>query len=108
MAWTELPGTRPADSYISYSDSSVLIDFSHKSDIVRLLRISFDWYGCCELSQDRVIPLNTIDSANYLDMFRSWNMDQDRMLDIIKKTIEDNHLNIWNDALTEYNLIPKN
>lgn len=30
------------------------------------------------------------------------------MLDIIKKTIEDNHLNIWNDALTEYNLIPKN
>ena len=71
FTWTSMPDSRPADSYISYADDSVFMDFSHEDDIVRLIRISFDGYGCCNLDRDSIVPMNHEDSSEFLSMYHT-------------------------------------
>lgn len=108
ITWSSMPNSRPADSYISYADGSVFMDFGHEYDIVRLVRISFDGYGCCDLDRDTIIPMNSQDSSEFLSMYSAWTLDQSKMRDILRRTIEDNKSSIWNDALREYHLLLSN
>ena len=69
FTWTSMPDSRPADSYLSYADDSVFMDFSHTDAIVRLIRISFDGYGCSSLDRDVTTPMNPQDSREFLQMY---------------------------------------
>ena len=69
--WVNIPESRPADSYLSYADGSVFMDFSHEGNIIRLIRISFDGYGCCTLESSTIVPMDTEDSLHFLDMHSS-------------------------------------
>jgi hypothetical protein len=66
-----MPDTRRADYHLSYADGSVFIDFNHEDTIVRLIRISFDGYGCCNLEQASTIPMSSTDSKEFLRMHDS-------------------------------------
>lgn len=72
--------------------------------IVCLKRISFDGYGCCNIGNE-TRPMNEIDSEDFKRIILSEEINQERMTQIIKKTISDNKDLIWEDALKEYKLI---
>lgn len=100
-----MPDSRPADYYFGCLDDSVFIDFDDCEDgSVRLSRISFDGYGCCNL-EDRAIPMNEIDSQAFKEIVRSIILDQVLLLKIIKDTILVNRKILWEDALSKYGLI---
>ncbi|MGG9964665.1 hypothetical protein [Ferruginibacter sp. SUN106] len=102
---TTMPDTRPADYCLGYLEGAVFIDFdNYKEDLVRLKRISFDGYGCCELS-DRAIPMNGDDSLTFKKMIKAELPDQSRLAALVKKTILNNREFIWEDALKEYTLL---
>ena len=47
-----MPESRKADYYLSCLDSSVFIDFNRSNEnLISLVRISFDGYGCCNLDE---------------------------------------------------------
>ena len=106
--WTSMPDTRRADYHLSYALGSVFLDFDVVSDSVWLVRISFDGYGCCDVSSDPITPLSRADAEEFLELFDTGIIDQEKMKQIIRKTLQENKKYLWNDALTEYNLIPKN
>jgi hypothetical protein len=82
----------------------MFLDFNNQGvDKVCLKRISFDGYGCCELS-DQSNPLNTVDSEKFKELIQHDINDQETMLTIVKKAIALNIESIWTDALDEYQL----
>lgn len=96
---------RKADYSISYMNDSVFIDFINlPNELVCLVRISFDGYGCCNLNS-KAIPLNKIDSKDFKLLFYEDELNQAKLFEIIKKAIVSNKDNLWIDALLEYNLI---
>jgi hypothetical protein len=102
---TNMPASRIADYYIGYMDGCVFIDFNNCGENrVCLKRISFDGYGCCELSDDAT-PINEHDSQSFKDLIQKNPLDQDSLLIIIKKAISLNKNEIWPDALEEYHLV---
>lgn len=101
---TSMPESRPADYYLGYQDGCVFLDFNnHDNDRICLKRISFDGYGCCELS-DQATPLDTDDSEIFKTLFKENLKDQNLLFSIVKKSITLNRQEIWADALEEYNL----
>jgi hypothetical protein len=99
---TVMPSSRKADYYLGCSEGSVYIDFNnHDNKHVRLRRISFDGYGCCDL-EDKAIPMDEADSYAFKEMFKNDLLDQSRLELIIKKTLSINRELIWDDALKEY------
>ena len=99
-----MPDTRPADYYLGCLEGSVFMDFDdYEGELIRLKRISFDGYGCCDLI-DQAIPMNVIDSRNFKEMLEGQLLDQSRLAMIVKKTILNNRKLIWEEALTEYGL----
>jgi len=104
---TSMPDTRKADFYLGCLDGSVFIDYNRNgNDQISLVRISFDGYGCCNLDK-KAIPLNKEDSALFFEELNKENLNQEKITDLVTKTIEINKENIWNDALEEYNLVGK-
>lgn len=102
---SDMPGSRPADYYLGCLEGSVFMDFDNcEHQRIRLSRISFDGYGCCEL-RDKAIPMSEIDSRNFIEMIRSQAHDRLRLTEIIRRTIRSNKALIWGDALSEYGLI---
>jgi hypothetical protein len=100
-----MPHSRPADYCLGYFEGSVYIDFdNYGNERICLKRISFDRYGCCTL-EDKVIPMNEIDSRDFKAIIGTQLSDQSRLLTIVKKTIKENRDLIWEDALEEYSLI---
>jgi len=103
-----MPDTRRSDYHLSYALGSVFLDFDTIDDSIRLVRISFDGYGCHDLSSEPIAPLSRTDADEFRDMFDTGIIDQSRMTYIITKTIQKNKKNLWTDALKEYNLTTKN
>jgi hypothetical protein len=102
---TTMPSSRPADYYLGYMEGCVFLDFNnYREDKVRLARISFDGYGCCDLGEDAV-PLDESDSQSFKDIIRENIREQSKLLTIIKQAIRLNKESIWIDALEEYRLI---
>jgi len=101
---TTMPDTRPADYYLGCFGGSVYMDFdNYENERIRLKRISFDGYGCCNLN-DEAIPMNEVDSYAFKEIIEAQLTDQSRLRDIIKKTLLSNRNLIWEDALKEYGL----
>jgi hypothetical protein len=103
---TTMPSSRPADYHLGYMSGCVFLDFDNfEKDKIRLIRISFDRYGCCEL-EDHSIPLNVEDSKIFKNfLIKDDITDQNILLTIVKKVISINKTLIWEDALAEYHLI---
>jgi len=102
---TNMPSSRPADFYLGCFEGSVFIDFDNfENDSICLRRISFDGYGCCNLS-DQTIPLNKEDSKAFKEIIDAKLSNQTLLTTIIKKTILSNRYLIWEDALYEYGFI---
>jgi hypothetical protein len=101
---TAMPDTRPADYYLGCLEGSVFMDFENcEHECIRLKRISFDGYGCCDLG-DQAIPMNEVDSRVFKEIIEARLSDEARLTTIVKKTISSNKKLIWVDALNEYGL----
>ena len=101
---TAMPDTRPADYYLGCSEGSVYIDFdTYKGDQIRLKRISFDRYGCCDLG-NQAIPMDEVDSRAFKKIIDSQLIDQALLTILVKKTLSNNKELIWEEALNEYGL----
>lgn len=102
---TTMPSSRIADYYLGCLEGAIFMDFDNcKNELIQLKRISFDGYGCCELS-NQAIPMNETDSKMFKEIIKTSIPDQSRLTEIIKKTLSKNSIFIWNDALKEYGLL---
>ncbi len=104
---TTMPASRPADYYFGCLDGCIFIDFSDsEQDRIRLTRISFDGYGCCEPADD-IQSLSEIDSIDLKNMWNAQSINQARMTEIVLNALDSARPFVWEDALTEYGLIRK-
>lgn len=102
---TSMPESRPADLHLGCLNGSVYMDFDvNDENEIQLVRISFDGYGCCE-SDEYALPLNFIDSEDFLIEIEKEEFDQDQMSRWVFHMIYINRSWIWQEALKEYNLI---
>jgi len=100
---TTMPPTRPANYYLCCLNGSVFIDFNNDGNKVVLVRISFDGFGCCHVSD--AIPVNENDSIYFKQMFQQNNIEQGRITEIILGNLKKNKSKIWEDALKRYHFI---
>lgn len=85
-----MPKFRSADYYLGCLDGSVFMDFNnHGSKLVSLKRISFDGYGCCNLSK-KVLPIDEENSIAFKKMMNNQSINQEKLAPIIKNTIKTN------------------
>lgn len=102
---TTMSETRKADYFLGCLGGSVFIDFCTSiENEIYLKRISFDGYGCCEL-QNFNNKLDKIDSEKFIQEVSKEFINQDIIEWLVKKLIKINVIQIWKDALEEYNLI---
>ena len=85
-----MPDSRLADYCLGYDEGSVYIDFDNCPDeLICLKRISFDTYGCCNLTEG-VIPMDEADSRAFREIIKEQIPDQSRLMEIIKRTLSTN------------------
>ncbi len=102
---TEMPESRKADFYLGCLDGSVFIDFNQTVDgNISLCRISFDGYGCCDIT-NKANPLTVEMSKKFIEEMDREKLDQEKLTPLVKEIIKINKDHIWTDALTEYNLL---
>jgi hypothetical protein len=102
---TSMPETRKADFYLGCLDSSVFVDFNISNDnLIYLVRISFDGYGCCNL-YDNAESLNVTDSQEFLKEIEKEILNQETIGSLVKQIVKMNQDLIWKDALEEYGLL---
>ena len=102
---TTMPSSRPADYYLGCLHGMVYLDFNNcENGCVRLIRISFDGYGCCQL-KDNAIPMDEEDSIFFKEMIKNGISDKLKFSKIVKKSLYTNKELIWEDALSKYKLI---
>jgi hypothetical protein len=102
---TTMPSSRQADYYLGCLDGCVFIDFNLTSNkLISLRRISFDGYGCCNLT-DNANSLDFEKSSSFVAELTKKELDQDKLTPLIKEIIKINKEYIWTDALERYNLI---
>jgi hypothetical protein len=102
---TSMPDTRSADYHLGCLDGSVFMDFnSDENDLVHLVAISCDGYGYCGLPKENN-PLNIRDSKVFLHEIKKPRLNQAVLESLVKKLIEMNKEDLWQDALGVYNLI---
>jgi hypothetical protein len=102
---TVMSKTRKADYYLGCLDGSVFLDFNVSYDnLVSLIRISFDGYGCCDFEENSK-PLSIEDSKIFIQFINHDELFQNIFRSLVRKAIEINKENIWIDALNEYELL---
>lgn len=102
---TTMPSTRKADYYLGCLDGSVFIDFNRTPEnLIALVRISFDGYGCCNLDHGSV-TLNQVDSLDFMNEMEKEEMNQSKIFMLVKEIVYLNKDLVWMDALKEYGLI---
>lgn len=102
---TTMTETRKADYYLGCLDSTVFFDFNvSDKNLVYLIRISFDGYGCCNF-EDKSKPLSIEDSKIFIQFIDRDEFFQYIIGSLVKKAIRINKENIWIDALNEYELL---
>ena len=94
--------TRPCDFVLS-TDDCIFADFAKQGTTVKLLRISFDGYGCCDCAN-----VNVMDKKDAKELLAWVNAasisDQDRCRQIVARYYTQNKDVIWEDALKQYEL----
>lgn len=104
---TQMPESRKADFHLGCLDGSVFIDFNQSGDnLISLVRISFDGYGCCNLD-NKTKSLSPELSKQFLIEITKDELDQDILTTLVKEIIRINKKSLWTDALEEYKLIDK-
>lgn len=102
---TTMSDSRKAAYYLGCLGGSVFIDFNQTSDgNISLCRISFDGYGCCDIT-NKANPLTVEMSKKFVEEITRDELDQEQLTALVKKAIKINQKYLWTDALTEYNLI---
>ena len=102
---TAMPHRDRSNYFLGCLVGSIFMDFDDcDGERIRLKRISFDGYGCCDL-RDQAIPMNEVDSGAFKEIIKATLSDQSRLSTIVKKTLWGNRKLIWEDALNEYGLI---
>jgi hypothetical protein len=102
---TTMPESRKADFHLGCFNGSVFLDFMYTTEKrIKLIRISFDGYGCCEL-ENSAKCINDQLSKNFRIEIQKDNLDQERLINIVSELIRLNKDNIWKDALDDYNLL---
>lgn len=102
---TPMPETRKADYHLGCLDGSIFLDFDKSGEnLVSLVRISFDGYGCCNLNEKAKF-LDKQDSDLFIAEMNNENLNQVIITYLVLKAIQNNKDIIWNDALLEYKLI---
>jgi hypothetical protein len=102
--FTPMLPTRPCKYCLSLQGDSVFADFDIVHEIVCLVRISFDGYGCCGIPEpDR--KMNERDSRKFIEMLESGNIVQAEMSEILTRYFQENSDVIWEDALTDHGLL---
>lgn len=102
---TTMPDSRQADFYLGCLDGSVFIDFNQTTEgLISLCRISFDGYGCCNITDTKNLLNNEL-SKKFVEEISKDELDQEKLTPIVKEIIKANKSHIWTDALKEYNLI---
>ena len=102
---TTMPPTRPADFYLGCLDSCIYLDFEKdENNCIFLKRISFDGFGCCELTNSPT-SLNIKESEQFISIFKKDELDQDLLTMLVQKCISLNQDLIWQDAIDKYNLL---
>ena len=100
-----MPESRKADIYLGCLEGSVFADFKISSDnLIILVRISFDGYGCCNLDETAQ-SLNATDSLEFLEEIGKETFNQEAICRLVQTVIQLNQNLIWNDALKEYGLL---
>lgn len=83
------------------------IDFNKTSDnLISLCRISFDGYGCCNISYTKNLLTHEL-SKKFIEEVSKDELDQEKLTPLIKEIIKINQELIWTDALEEYNLFDR-
>jgi len=102
---TVIPASREADFYLGCLGGSVFMDFNQTSDnLISLCRISFDGYGCCNLTENSK-SLNFEKSKEFKQELSKDTIDQEKITLLVKELLFINQDNIWPDALEKYNLL---
>ena len=95
--------TRPCDFVLS-ADDGIFADFAKQETTVKLLRISFDGYGCCDCAN--VAVMDEHDAKELLAWVNLGTIsDQARCRSIIARYCTQNKGVIWEDAIKEYELL---
>jgi hypothetical protein len=110
------PLFRECSFQLCVDDGSVYMDFqvTDESD-VRLLRVSFDGYGCCSCASSsneegsrmvyQVTPMSASDATALHSMIQQSTLEQPQISDILRRYCTENRQHIWDDALEEYGLL---
>ena len=97
--------SRPCRYCLSLQGGSVFADFDvDLNELVFLVRISFDGYGCCK-PEDAARTMNIEDSSNFIGWLESNNLDHDGASAALTKYFDANSDIIWRDALLDLSLI---
>lgn len=103
----KMPESRKADFHLGCLGGSVFIDFNQTSDnLIFLCRISFDGYGCCNITGTKNL-LNADLSKAFIEEMKKDELDQIKLTLLVKEIIKINQEHIWTDALEEYGLIER-
>ncbi len=98
--------TRPCDFSLCLDTprGTVFADFDELADeCVTLRRISFDGYGCCE-TEGRCSKMSSSDTTTLINSIGENEVNQQSVLDILRRYFDENASIIWSDALDEYQL----
>ncbi|MCW5956649.1 MAG: hypothetical protein KIT61_08685 [Pyrinomonadaceae bacterium] len=86
-------------------DDSVFADFDvDEEGCVRLVRISFDGYGCCRTA-DNISSMSPEMSSKWIDLVEANNVTSEDLSGILSKYFRENRDVIWEDALLEHELL---
>lgn len=97
--------TRTCDFCLSLHEGSVFADFAIDPDqLVHLLRISFDGYGCCT-TEGEVTKMSASDSAAITRSIACDSENSDLVRNILYRYFFENRDVIWKDALVEHQLL---
>ncbi|MBK8040534.1 MAG: hypothetical protein IPK22_25880 [Verrucomicrobiaceae bacterium] len=97
--------TRPCSFCLALQDGSVFADFDKDDDdLISLLRISFDGFGCCNISEP-ITKMSSEDSRLILDAVAQNEVGGELVEDALRRYFRANSHVIWADALSEHELL---
>jgi hypothetical protein len=97
--------TRPCSFCLSLQGGSVFADFdTDEEELISLRRISFDGYGCCQI-ETPITKMSSVDSRLLLDAISEGDFGNELVQDALRGCFRANSGLIWDDALTEHELL---
>ena len=104
-AWAT--GTRPCSFCLSLQGDCVFADFDVDADgRVRLVRISFDGFGCCE-TEGKATRMPLDESHTLVRRVAEGDVNRDEIREALYRYFDQNAAVIWRDALVEHGLLKR-